>query len=760
MWLPFLLTLILVSVARATAVPYLQPDLTGFTPEEGRYACSADDYAVKYCAWLGQEFPKLAHGYEIEPESSFAHFYPAGSNPSLELLVQTYPAGIIDPDTAEDVPKILTDVGPDVDITRDFGYGKIPEQLVNHGPLGGLPPFCRYGAFVKTSELTKALFEVWLPLEIDHSTPLVQPNASDFPTNSTPVYFDRQGNLVRVPLDYYPPADSGAEGKGDGTNKSPSEQEGGPKTITKRAQTFGSPGTDEGCIQGDDLLKDTCGWNGRHIQINNGGQRGFVPLTDLKQIMSRYHFAVSGTNAGHFSTTGGVDWAVGPQREETIRDWAHRSYYVTSVLATQLIELFYGPNSGVRVMQSDSQDYKDKTPSRLRSYLGGVSVGGGAGLGALQQHGAAWDGALIGAPALYFSDVNFAQIELAKIHRKKTWPDGVFDARVFGDQFHQSVLEQCDALDGVQDGIITEPGKCKLDFDKAILCGGGGKWSDDDSVCFTEAQVENLKKIFSEATVNGVPFRPGFPIGVEKSAKRLKSSSPKAVGWVQLAIQGETERDYDFAYSNGTDGGGFTIEDVEEGRQLNIGESNFGQSDLSGFFSGEATGGGKVLHYHGLADLQINSMPSAVYYESVLKDPKNGGEDRVKSNYKLYMIPGMDHGRDGPGAAWHFGGITQNDAGNRPYKFNTKFDMLLALIAWVERGLEPTYQVGVGYGYKSTVVPVSDGKPDDSDLIPTYFESYEWGVTVSRKHCPYPQVGKYVGGDTEGPEAWQNFVCA
>ena len=77
----------------------------------------------------------------------WTQFYPAGSNPSLELLVAQYPDGWIPSGT--DVPAILSGVGPDIDITKELGYGRTGQndesmRIANNGPLGGLPAFCRY----------------------------------------------------------------------------------------------------------------------------------------------------------------------------------------------------------------------------------------------------------------------------------------------------------------------------------------------------------------------------------------------------------------------------------------------------------------------------------------------------------------------------------------------------------------------------------------------------------------------------------------
>lgn len=79
----------------------------------------------------------------IDVVEAFATWYQAGSNPSLELLTNTYPHGWVTPGT--DVDGILNGVGPDVDLTQDHGYARNGQDFLvtNNGPLGGLPGFCR-----------------------------------------------------------------------------------------------------------------------------------------------------------------------------------------------------------------------------------------------------------------------------------------------------------------------------------------------------------------------------------------------------------------------------------------------------------------------------------------------------------------------------------------------------------------------------------------------------------------------------------------
>lgn len=124
---------------------------------DSQVASVAGKSAEDLCTKLAAEFMPPS-GLEIN--NTFSQYYPEGSMPSLELLTQTYPPGTLPRGT--NVPTILDSVGPDVDIKSDAGYGKSDTRAAQNGPLGGLPAFCRFGAYIKTSDLTVVLSEVWM----------------------------------------------------------------------------------------------------------------------------------------------------------------------------------------------------------------------------------------------------------------------------------------------------------------------------------------------------------------------------------------------------------------------------------------------------------------------------------------------------------------------------------------------------------------------------------------------------------------------
>jgi hypothetical protein len=163
--------------------------------------------------------------------------------------------------------------------------------------------------------------------------------------------------------------------------------------------------------------------------------------------------------------------------------------------------------------------------------------------------------------------------------------------------------------------------------------------------------------------------------------------------------------------------------------------------------------------YHGLVDLVISPVATINYFEAVRKVIGEG----LDRSLKLYLIPGMQHSRGGSGAI-NMGLPTHRDCGNRPLKYDADHDMILALLAWVEKGREPREQIAATYERREALVPDQptggrDGAEIDLPITDTY-QNYNWGVVNTRIHCPYPLMAKYKSGPTTGEQSHRSFICA
>lgn len=80
-----------------------------------------------------------------------------------------------------------------------------------------------------------------------------------------------------------------------------------------------------------------------------------------------------------------------------------------------------------------------------------------------------------------------------------------------------AVLDECDSIDGIEDGVVDDPTKCDFDI-SSLQCGDEqSPTTGNTTVCLTTAQVENAK-LFYQGPVDsrtGESLYPGFAVGSE-----------------------------------------------------------------------------------------------------------------------------------------------------------------------------------------------------------------------------------------------------
>ena len=457
--------------------------------------------------------------------------------------------------------------------------------------------------------------------------------------------------------------------------------------------------TEDSEIKVEVWLPAPANWNGKYQQAGNGGWAGSIPTNSL-MFGVRRGFAAAGTDDGH--SGGGAAWSIG--HPEKLIDFGHRSLHETAVIAKALIRAYY-----------------EKPPSR--SYFFGCSDGGREALMEAQRYPEDFDGIVAGAPANDWSNhfTGFVWNEQALTASPESFiPPAKLPA------IHRAVLEKCDSLDGVKDGLIEDPRQCK--FDPAVLLCKSG----DSPDCLTAPQIVTLKKIYG-GPVNprtGKQIYPGYPPGHEAIA----------AAWAPWIIAEPADRAIQFMFGNTFYGQAVFEETDWNFRKLNFDEDvaygfskagihlNSTNPDLRSF----RAHGGKLIQYHGWADGAISPYGSIDYYNSVVDffarypDARAQGRPPVQDFYRLFMVPGMGHcgGGIGPNNFGNGGALNGNDP---------ERDLLLSLDRWVEKGVAPEKLIGSG---KSVVEP---------------------GKTITRPLCPYPQIVKYNGaGD---PNDAASFSC-
>jgi len=362
-------------------------------------------------------------------------------------------------------------------------------------------------------------------------------------------------------------------------------------------------------------------WNGKFQMMGNGLWAGVISFAPMAAGL-REHYAVASTDTGHQNNDG----MFGLGHPEKIVDFGWRAVHETVVKSKALIAAYYGGNAKY-------------------SYWNGCSTGGRQALVEVTRFPNDFDGVIAGAPANPHIHLHAAGIDRSLKLMKN--PQGVLSqAKV--EMLHRAVLAKCDAMDGVQDGLIGDPHQCHFD-PASLLCKGEG---DADS-CLTPAQVETVRLVYGDVkTRKGEIVWTGYEPGGELQYVSLRVVPAQlGVAWDSIRILGHQDADYDMKQ--------FDLDrDLELADKSGIDAHTF---DLTPF----KNHGGKLLMYHGWADPGIPPGNTVNFYNGVLAKMGKNQEGWIR----LFMVPGMEHCVGGPGT--------------------DQFNKMAALERWREDGIAP-----------------------------------------------------------------------
>lgn len=455
-------------------------------------------------------------------------------------------------------------------------------------------------------------------------------------------------------------------------------------------------------------------WSGRFFYQGNGGIDGSVVTATggvnggggLNNALNM-GFAVISSDAGHKGSQGPF-FGLDPQAR---LDYGYGAAEKLTPMAKALIASAYG-----------------RGPDR--SYFGGCSNGGRHTLVAASRLPAAYDGFLAGAPGYRLPRAAIANIAGAQIYASLAT-----DAADLSTGFTlaertlvaNTVVAKCDALDGVSDGQVQDLTACQAAFDLARdvpTCSGAR-----DGTCLSAAQKTGIAKIFAGPTTS--------------TGERIYSSFPydngvQSAGWSSWEFTAPAQRDAGAVAAiwsvpatgpAGFDATGYTLTSNVDTllAQVQATNATYGESAMSFMTPPNPSDlstlkyrGAKVMIYHGGADGIFSPDDSATYYKNL--QTANGGD---ASNFaRFYRVPGMGHCSGGPAT--------------------DQFDMLTALVNWVERGVAPDRVIATARGAGNAAGANAD--------VPA-----AWAANRTRPLCPYPQVARYNG--TGSVEDAANFTC-
>ncbi len=344
-------------------------------------------------------------------------------------------------------------------------------------------------------------------------------------------------------------------------------------------------------------------WNGKIEVVGNGGWAGVISYAAMAQALKE-GYASASTDTGHEGGNG--MFALG--HPEKIVDFGYRAVHETVIKSKAIVAAYYG-----------------KGPKY--SYWNGCSTGGRQGLVEVTRYPEDFDGVVAGAPANPHIHLHASSVERAieEIHD----PQGALSqAKV--DTLHKAVMAQCDAADGLKDGLIGDPRKCRFD-PSVLLCKNG-----DSDNCLTAAQVQLVKIVYADVkTKKGETVWTGFEPGGELQYASLRNiPSQPGGGLDSIRILGYQNADWDWRT-------------FELDRDLALADEKAGFIDAHTYdLSAFKAHGGKLLLYHGWADQAIPPGNTINFYSGVLAKMGSKQDDWMK----LYMVPGMMHcaGGEGP----------------------------------------------------------------------------------------------------------------
>jgi len=229
------------------------------------------------------------------------------------------------------------------------------------------------------------------------------------------------------------------------------------------------------------------GWNERFEGTGNGGFAGTIVYNSLAEGL-RAGYAVVNTDMG-MATPPGTTASLFVNRPERWTDWGYRATHEMTVVAKQIVRAYYEREAKY-------------------SYFTGCSTGGEQALMESQRYPDDYDGIVGGAAANNRTGVHVSVLWNFAVDQKTPAPYLHPAARFL---LSQAVLNACDALDGVKDGVISDPTKCG--FDPASLqCKGSSQEG-----CLTSDQVQTVKDIYAgpKNPRTGESLYPGLPPGSE-----------------------------------------------------------------------------------------------------------------------------------------------------------------------------------------------------------------------------------------------------
>lgn len=455
-------------------------------------------------------------------------------------------------------------------------------------------------------------------------------------------------------------------------------------------------------------------WNQRALHLGGGGLNGRLP-DNLAAVQGggspisgafppdapyplTQGYSVYGSDSGHQEPGLEAHWAMNAEAWE---NFGHASLKKTHDAVFAVIEAMYASRPKV-------------------SYFMGNSQGGREALEVAQRYPNDYDGVVATAPLIGYTAHVVHKTLLATKQTGAGWiPSSKL--QVIGAE----VNRQCDALDGIADGVISHHRACRALFDPvkvpraydAIRCAGG---ADTGPTCISDAQIRTLHQMhartdFGYPLANGWTSFAGYGTGRESLPGFLNiQPQPRSSEQPALGQPGSTVR-FGIIKDPGFNLVAFDLQRFKPQIQAASALIDSTNPDLSRFFAR----GGRLIIKSSPSDYSSNPQILMEYFDAVVA---RSGRDVVDRHVRYYLMPNTSHGGDG---------VSLTTGAPIPQHVN------LAQMAfdWVEKGVTPP----------------------DAPVARAVGKLPPFEVSASKPMCRYPMYPHYrAGGD---PKLSDSYEC-
>ncbi|KXH46534.1 tannase and feruloyl esterase [Colletotrichum nymphaeae SA-01] len=393
-------------------------------------------------------------------------------------------------------------------------------------------------------------------------------------------------------------------------------------------------------------------FNSRFLGIGGGGWLAGEIGDDVMAGYTALGYAVAATDGGYehnpYGTADSWLFKDGTPNLEALENFAYRGLHEMTLIGKHVAAEYYG-----------------KKPDF--AYWSGCSTGGRQGLAMAQRFPGAYDGILVGCPAVSFPALLMGMF----------WPQvvmnemGVYPSACEMEAIQKAAVEVCDEKDGVKDEVIARDDLCAFEpksvLGRELECEGVKGKVSEGAVVVAEALLrgpvdEKGRSLFPGSTA-GTAATGLMALGntVCEGGRCRGRPFTIATDWIRLLVK--KDAGYDPASMTRREFARLFRETVEElGDMIGSDDPN-----LEGF----REAGGKMIAWHSINDEAITINAMRRYYGKVL-EVDGGREKRAETEgyFRFFKVPGTTHCAAPRGAGFPLRALD-------------------ALRRWVEEGVAP-----------------------------------------------------------------------